>query len=126
MKGIGIDIIEIERIKDAILSKTRFKNRFFTEGEIAYCELHKSPWAHYAGRFAAKEAIVKALGTGFRGFKWQDIEIVKDELGKPKVVLHNQANKLAQEEGITEIMISISHSRDYAVANAVAFTMNSE
>jgi|WP_141677934.1 holo-[acyl-carrier protein] synthase len=119
MKGIGIDIIEIERIKDAILSKDRFKDRFFTESEIAYCELHKSPWVHYAGRFAAKEAIVKALGTGFRGFKWQDIEIIKDELGKPKVRLHNQANNLAKELGITEIIISISHSRDYAVANAV-------
>ncbi len=121
VKGIGVDIIEINRIKEAIINKTRFKDRFFTPAEVSYCEGHKLPWSYYAGRFAAKEAVVKALGTGFRGFKWQDIEIIKDGLGKPEVILHNNAEKIAQELQIEEIMISISHSRDYAVAQAMAF-----
>ncbi|WP_035571318.1 holo-ACP synthase [Halonatronum saccharophilum] len=120
MKGIGIDIIEIERIREGMERHSRFKKRFFTEEEIDYCEKHKVPWSYYAGRFAAKEAVVKALGTGFRGFKWQDIEIVKDELGKPEVKLKNRAKDLALEMGIDKIMISISHSRDYAAAQAVA------
>lgn len=120
MKGLGVDIIEIERIKDAILKHQRFKKRFFTENEINYCEDHQSPWPYYAARFAAKEAVVKALGTGFRGFKWTDIEITKDELGKPEVLLHNKAQSLLEEFQIKKIMISISHSRDYAVAQAIA------
>ncbi|AGB40296.1 holo-(acyl-carrier-protein) synthase [Halobacteroides halobius DSM 5150] len=120
MKGLGIDIIEIERIKKAIKKRANFKKRFFTEIEIEYCEEYKIPWSHYAGRFAAKEAVVKALGTGFREFKWQDIEIINDNLGKPEVNLYNQAQKIAHKKGIEEIMLSISHSRDYAVAQAIA------
>lgn len=118
--GTGIDIIEIDRIKSAISTKDSFKERFFTEEEIEYCQKHNIPWPSYAARFAAKEAIVKALGTGFRGFKWKDIEIVKDKLGKPEVLLHNNAEKVAQESGIEKVMLSISHSRDYAVAQAIA------
>src|SRR6056297_2159802 len=107
MQGIGVDIVEIDRIKEAILKHKRFKERFFTEDEIGYCEEHKEPWSYYAGRFAAKEAVVKALGTGFRGFNWKDVEIIKDELGKPEVVLHNNAGQVAKEEGIEQIMVSI-------------------
>ncbi|MCK8826179.1 holo-ACP synthase [Natroniella acetigena] len=120
MQGLGIDIVEIERIEEAIKKRERFKQRIFTNGEINYCEQYKESWAYYAARFAAKEAIVKALGTGFRGFEWKDIEIVKDELGKPAVKLHNQAHKIAEEREIKEFLISISHSRDYAVAQAIA------
>ena len=120
MKGIGVDIIEIERIKKAIQKRKRFKTRFFSDKELNYCEQYKKPWANFAGRFAAKEAVVKALGTGFSGFKWQDIEIISTSSGKPEVKLHNQAKKIAEGQGIIEIMISISHCHDYAVAQAVA------
>ncbi|MCK8816146.1 holo-ACP synthase [Natroniella sulfidigena] len=120
MRGLGTDIVEIERITEAIKKREKFKKRVFTTDEIDYCEQHKEPWSYYAARFAAKEATVKALGTGFRGFKWNDIEIVKDQLGKPAVKLHNQAQKIAEKLEIKEILISISHSRDYAVAQAIA------
>ncbi|GAB6138781.1 holo-ACP synthase [Halanaerobaculum tunisiense] len=120
MKGLGVDIIEIERIKQAIKKRDRFKNRFFTATEVEYCADYQHPWAHYAGRFAAKEAVVKALGTGFREFKWQDVEIINDKVGKPEVILYNKAKKIAQDKEIKEIMLSISHSRDYAIAEAIA------
>ena len=120
MKGLGTDIIEIERIKEAIQKRERFKKRFFTDNEVAYCEQYKKSWANFAGRFAAKEAVVKALGTGFSGFKWQDVEIIATASGKPEVKLYNGAEKVAHEKGIMEIMISISHCHDYAVAQAIA------
>ena len=120
MKGLGTDIIEIERIKDAIQRRDRFKTRFFTDKEVAYCEQYKKPWANFAGRFAAKEAVVKALGTGFSGFKWHDVEIITTKSGKPEVNLYNGAQEVADDKGITEIMISISHCHDYAVAQAIA------
>ncbi|GAB6099921.1 holo-ACP synthase [Halanaerocella petrolearia] len=120
MKGLGVDIIEIERIEKAINKRDRFKYRFFTEDEIEYCEEYQKPWSHYAARFAAKEAVVKALGTGFREFKWKDVEINNNKLGKPEVILYNKAKRLAEDKEITEVMLSISHSHDYAVAQAVA------
>ncbi|WP_408955556.1 holo-ACP synthase [Natroniella sp. ANB-PHB2] len=120
MQGLGIDIVEIERIAEAIKKREKFKQRIFTKNEVSYCEEYKESWPYYAARFAAKEAIVKALGTGFRGFTWKEVEIVKDDLGKPTVKLYNRAQKLAQEKGIKNFLISISHSRDYAVAQAIA------
>jgi holo-[acyl-carrier protein] synthase len=120
MKGLGTDIIEIKRIERAIQKRERFKTRFFTDKEVAYCEQYKKPWANFAGRFAAKEAVVKALGTGFSGFQWQDVEIISTSTGKPEVKLYNGAKKIAQEQEITEIIISISHCHDYATADAIA------
>ncbi len=73
-----------------------------------------------AGNFAGKEAVVKALGTGLRGFQWTDIEILRDELGKPVVYLHGGAKKVANDLGISQVMMSISHCKTYAVANSVA------
>lgn len=119
MKGLGVDIIEIQRIKSALKRHSRFKERFFTAAEREYCEEYKQAAPHYAGRFAAKEAVVKALGTGFSGFKWQDVEIISGDQGPPEVKLYNQAQQVAEQQGIERIMISISHSRDYAVAEAI-------
>tara|TARA_Y100000588_G_C13889231_1_gene767933 strand:+ start:132 stop:521 length:390 start_codon:yes stop_codon:yes gene_type:complete len=120
VKGIGIDIIEISRIKKAVEKSDRFVKRLFTENEIEYFKSKNMKVESIAGNFAAKEAVVKALGTGLRGFKWTDIEVLRDELGKPVVYLHNGAKELATDRGINEVMLSISHCKEYAVANGVA------
>jgi len=120
VKGIGVDIIEIERIKKAVEKSDRFVKRLFTENEIEYFKSKNMKAETIAGNFAAKEAIVKALGTGLRGFQWTDIEVLRDELGKPVVHLQGGAKTVATDRGITEIMLSISHCKEYAVANGVA------
>jgi holo-[acyl-carrier protein] synthase len=116
--GIGNDIIEIERIQANIEKyKHRFLNRIFTKKEQLYCLNKKNPAIHFAGRFAAKEAIVKALGTGFRqGITWVDIEILNDGNGKPLVSL---SPKLVHLFSSPSILLSISHCRHYATAFAI-------
>ena len=116
--GIGTDIIEIERIKDAINNVKSFKNRVFTEFEIKHVEQRKNPYPSYAGRFAAKEAVSKAIGTGFRGFNLIDIEIYNDDLGKPYIRFHND---LAMQMKDIKFQISISHSREYAVSTVILY-----
>ena len=111
IKGIGIDIIEIERIAKVIERRgTHFIKRIFTRNEERSGD---HAITYYAGRFAAKEAVVKALGTGFRGISWQDIEILNDSLGKPYVTL---AVDVARRFGSPELLISISHSKTSACA----------
>ena len=119
--GIGIDIVEISRI-ERILNEYGeiFTHRIFTAGEIAYCERKKCPAIYYAARFAAKEAFLKALGTGLSGgIRWRDIEIVNNTNGKPAIVCHGIASECAKKMGAEKIDISISHSREYAVATAI-------
>lgn len=116
--GIGTDIIEISRIEKAINRTKLFKEKVYTEKEIEHIEKKKNPYASYAGRFAAKEAISKALGTGVRDFLLKDIEILNDELGKPVVYLYNEIKKIA--EGL-KIQISISHSKEYAVSTVILY-----
>ena len=116
--GIGTDIIEIERIKDAINNVKTFKGRVFTENEIEHVEKRKNPYPSYAGRFAAKEAVSKAVGTGFRGFNLVDIEIYNDELGKPYLKFYNDLEKIM--EGV-KFQISISHSKEYAVSTVILY-----
>ena len=116
--GIGTDIIEISRIRDAINRTSSFKRKVYTEKEIEYIEKKKEPYASYAGRFAAKEAVSKALGTGVRGFSLSDVEILNDELGKPNVILYNEILKHAKA---LKIQISISHSREYAVSTVIIY-----
>ncbi|QEK13572.1 holo-ACP synthase [Crassaminicella thermophila] len=120
VKGIGIDIIEIKRIKNAINRNDKFLQRIFCKEEINYFSTINYRINTIAGTFAAKEAVIKALGTGLRNFKWTDIQIHRDHLGKPFVVLQNNAKKIAQENSIKEILITISHSKEYAVAQALA------
>ncbi len=116
--GIGTDIIEISRIEKAINRTKIFKEKVYSEKEIEHIEKKKNFYASYAGRFAAKEAFSKAMGTGVRGFLLKDIEILNDELGKPVVYLYNEIKKLA--EGL-KIQISISHSKEYAVSTVVLY-----
>ncbi len=91
----------------------RFLDRVFTPGEIAYCRGRPH---NLAARFAAKEAVMKALGTGVRGVGWKDIEVVRQDSGAPAILLHKRAKSRAQRLGLEEITVSMSHSRDYAVA----------
>jgi len=117
MLTTGVDIIEISRIRDVLNSyQSRFLKRIFTDAEIAYCR-GRAP--NLAGRFAAKEATMKALGTGIRGVGWKDIEISRKESGAPYVLLHGRAARRADILGLKDVSLSISHSRDYAVAFVV-------
>lgn len=120
--GIGTDIIECERI-EGMLDKhgNTFLSRVYTPQEIAYCSQRKAAIQHYAGRWAAKEAVLKALGTGWaHGIQWTDVEVVNEVGGKPKIVLSGMAQHMCQRQGIREILISISHCKSYAVAHATA------
>ena len=120
----GIDVIEISRVKKAIESnKERFVKKIFTQNEMRYCEERAAAkYQHYAARFAAKEAVVKALGLGFtKGIWWTDIEVVKDNNGRPSIKLYGEAKKCAEEVGIKSLKLSLSHCHEYAVANAICF-----
>jgi len=120
IKGIGIDIIEIDRIRQAIIKNSRFMDKIFTADEKKIFERRNYSPQTIAGHFAAKEAVSKALGTGIKNIQWRDIEILNDSLGKPCVRLYNNAKSLAYSMNIDKISISISHSRENAVALAVA------
>ena len=117
MLTTGVDIIEIPRV-GRVLERygRRFLERVFTPGEIAYCR-ERPP--NLAARFAAKEATMKALGTGTRGVGWKDIEVVRHESGAPSIKLHGRAERRAQRLGVQEVALSLSHSREYAVAFVV-------
>ena len=119
--GIGTDIVEIARIVRAILRhNTHFIERILTEKEIAYCRKHRQFETHFAGRFAAKEAISKALGCGIgETLSWHDIEIVNDSLGKPCVNLSLKAKEHFKE---IKIELSISHNKTQAIAFAIAMS----
>lgn len=110
----GVDIIEIERIQAALdRFGARFLRRVYTPLEAAFCRGRVS---ELAARFAAKEAVMKVLGTGARGVAWREIEVLPNHRGKPLVYLHGRAQKRAERIGLEEIDISMSHSRDFAVA----------
>jgi holo-[acyl-carrier protein] synthase len=114
----GIDMIDIARVERAITRHgDRFFRRFFTDQEIQFCQGRP---ARLAGRFAVKEAVAKALGTGIGEFNWTDIEVVCDGLGKPELVLHNRARDTASAQGLVQWSISISHTETHAVGLAVA------
>ncbi len=119
--GTGIDIIEVARIH---ASRERFGERFLNRillaDEIAYCLSHKIPGPFLAARFAAKEAISKAFGTGIGAFLgWQDMEIRRKESGEPFVVLHGKGKELFQSRGAKQLLVSLSHTANYAAATAV-------
>ena len=117
MLTVGVDIIEIERVKQVLKRRQDgFLKRVYTEAEQA---LYRDRISELAARFAGKEAVMKALGTGVRGIGWRDIEILPNKRGKPLVFLHGRAKERAELLGIKEVAISLSHSRDFAVASAV-------
>jgi len=120
--GIGTDIIECVRIAKMIERHGEiFINRVYTQNEILYCSTRKAATQHYAGRWAAKEAVLKTLGTGWaNGIKWTDIEVRNEPGGRPKILLSGIASETAKNLGIREVLISISHCRSHATAYALA------
>jgi holo-[acyl-carrier protein] synthase len=119
---IGVDIIEIYRIKELIDKNKRFLEKVFTVKEIEYFESKGLRAETIAGNFAAKEAISKSIGTGIRKFNLKDIEVLRNDLGKPIVKTYNNFNQICIDYNISEIKVSISHCKDYAIANAIAIT----
>ena len=119
--GIGVDIVEIARFTTAIeRSGKAFIDRLFLPAEQAYCSPQREPARCYAARFAAKEAVAKALGTGIgERLAWRDIEIQRKATGEPFIVLHGTGEESAKTLGVSKILVSISHSENYAVANAI-------
>lgn len=121
--GIGVDMLEISRMERVIERRPNFLRRVFTEEERAYCERSARPAEHYAARWAAREAVVKALGCGFgNGVGIRDVSVTRDERGGVRARLTGGAAKVAMEKGVVEVALSISYTRDVAVANAVAVT----
>ncbi len=119
--GTGTDIIEIKRIENSIARTKAFVNKIFTEREQAYCKAKKAGiFQSYAARYAAKEAVFKALGTGYRyGMAFKDIEVINNELGKPEVVVHGKVKDFVQEYKVTRIHLSLSHVKEMALAFVV-------
>ena len=120
VKGLGIDIIEISRIAKAIERNPKFLLRVYTDYELESVKGKNNYSNTLAGYFAAKEAVSKSLGIGIGKIEWKDIEVRKDFYGKPYIKLHNNAEKIAYSKHICEILISISHSKDNAIAQAIA------
>lgn len=120
--GIGVDMVDVDRVKAIMARRSeRFVQRAFTEAESAYCSKCQCPERRYAGRFAAKEAVMKALGRGwFQGMPFKEIEVTRDPNGRPGVRLTGQTAELASELGVSSIHLSITHEQRSAVAFVVA------
>ncbi len=119
--GLGLDIAEIDRIKAAIVRHgAPILERLYTPSEVAYCESYKNRYERYAGRFAAKEAAMKALGTGWHGgVRWRDIEVTREPSGKPSLRLEGVARSFADRLGVKNISLSITHSGNFALAQVI-------
>ena len=121
--GIGTDIIEVKRIEIMIARGRQYLDTIFTNNEIEYCETKARKTEHYAVRYAAKEATLKALGVGWRnGLAFSDIEVINDELGKPQVFLHGKVKDYFDKHQIKQTSISLSHSKDSAIAMIILET----
>lgn len=121
--GLGVDIVEIERMRRILARTPSFARKVFSEAERAYCDAKANPEVHYATRFAAKEAVVKALGTGFsEGIGVRDIEVRRTTKGRPYVVLTGRAREVARDQGVREMPLSLSFTHTEAVACAMAIT----
>ena len=120
--GLGVDIVEIDRMKTALERHPRMRERLFSVDERAYCDRRNRPEIHYALRFAAKEAVLKALGTGFAGMRFTDVEVVRDAGGRPTPRLAGRAKEVAEQLGVVELHVSLSYTHTTAVASAVAIT----
>lgn len=122
--GIGIDLVEVDRVSAALAKHgDAWLRKIFTDRERAYCDAQHQPSIHYAARFAAKEAVAKAFGTGIgRHASLLDLEVVHEEGGGPLLELHGAAKDFAKEQGIDHVLISLTHTGDHAAAQAVAMT----
>jgi holo-[acyl-carrier protein] synthase len=121
----GIDLVDCSRLAETIQRHgERFLRRVFTEGELAYCRGRKREIEHLAGRFAAKEAVLKVLGTGWqRGISWTDIEVTNAPSGQPGITLRGRCRQIADEMGLSSILISISHIETHAIASAIGLAL---
>jgi len=119
--GTGIDIVEVFRVRDAIAKwGDGFLRKVFTETEIEYATSRRFAYQHYAARFAAKEAVIKAFGgIGANPVRWTDIEIINNADGKPEIKLRKTAATMKKDKKISDIFVSMSHSKNYAVANVI-------
>ena len=119
--GTGVDLAEVRRIREAVERYgERFLHRIYTLGEIAYVERKANKFERYAGRFAAKEAGMKAIGTGWkRGVKWQDFEVANLPSGRPTLRLHGEAERIATAMGVTSISLSITHTSELGMAHVI-------
>lgn len=124
--GIGIDLVKRERMERAALRwQKRFLDRLFTPSEQTYSFSHRDPYLHLAGRFAVKEAVLKALGTGWgKGVRWKEIEVLNDPDGKPHLHLSGRVKEMTERRGITDAHVSISHDTDYSIGQAILLTMS--
>lgn len=119
--GMGIDVAEVERIKAVVETQAeRFLKRVYTPAEVTYCEQFKNKYERYAGRFAVKEAAMKALGTGWsRGVRWVDVEVVRQRGGRPTLSLKGEAKNIADRLGVKHIAVSITHTAQQAFAQVI-------
>ena len=119
--SIGSDIVEVARVERLITRYERAERRLFTEAEIDYCRARRNWHEHMAARFAAKEAVLKALGTGLGpGMRWTDVEVVNEDSGRPVVNLRGEVAAFAEREGVRQLELSISHTSELALAQALA------
>lgn len=118
IQGIGVDIVDVERMREAIENPDgKLAEKVFTENETSYCRSKKNPYQHFAARFAAKEAVSKAVKIGWSGaFRWKDVEVVNDDSGAPSIVLYNEMAKLLEN---SRVHLSLSHTQSTVVAFAV-------
>jgi holo-[acyl-carrier protein] synthase len=121
VRGIGIDVVQISRMREVLARwQERFLHRVFTEGEIAYCRARRDPVPHFAARFAAKEAGLKALGTGLRlGIQWRELEVVRARGEAPTLVLSGRSREIGLTRGGTRMLLALTHDGDYALAQAM-------
>lgn len=121
IEGFGVDIIEVKRVKAAVARYgRRFLNKIYTKRELDYCEGRGIPEEHLAARFAVKEAVYKAFGGDSKiAIAWTDVEVLNEKNGKPKIVLKGSAKKLMNKRNIAKAVISLSHTRNYAVGNCI-------
>lgn len=121
VRGIGVDLVRIPRMRDVIARwDERFLTRVFTDGEIAYCRGRRDPVPHFAARFAAKEAALKALGTGLRfGIRWRELEVKRNRGEAPVLVLSGRSREISRQRGGTRMLLALSHDGDYALAQAM-------
>jgi holo-[acyl-carrier protein] synthase len=118
--GVGTDIIEVARVEQKLARTGGLKEKVYLAGEIGYCEARHRPALHYAARFAAKEAFLKAMGTGWSGgHRFDEIEIRNDELGKPEAIAHGKVKAFCDEHGVVASSVTLSHVKDFAVAVVV-------
>jgi holo-[acyl-carrier protein] synthase len=118
--GVGTDIIEVARVEQKLARTEGLKKKLFTDTENAYCESKHRPALHYAARFAAKEAFLKAMGTGWSGgHRFDEIEIINDALGKPELYVHGKVRDFCGEHGVVRMSVSLSHVKEMAAAVVV-------